>query len=132
MVAKTRSKPTTVDEYLATVTPDKRVALERLRASIHAVIPTAEECISYGIPAFRLDGKVVAWYAAAAKHCSFFPGGIVDDFRDELAKYQTSKGTIRFRPDQRIPQSLIRKLIRGQIERRAQLAGRARRTTRQP
>lgn len=117
-----KSKPTTIDEYLAGVPADKRVALERLRSSIHAALPGAEECISYGMPGFRLNGKVVAWFGAAANHCSFFPGGIVQDFKDELADYEISKGTIRFRPEQDISETLIRKLIEGQLSRRRTLA----------
>jgi len=106
-----------VDAYLAKVEPDKRAALQRLRKTIHAILPRAEETISYGIPAYRQDGKVIVWFAAAARHCSFFPGGAVQDFKSELKNYKISKGTIRFTPDQTLPATLVRRLIKGRIER---------------
>src|SRR4051794_28659038 len=85
MRSKTHAAPpTTIDEYLARVRDDKRAALERLRATIRAVVPTAEECISYGMPAFRYEGRVLVYFAAAANHCAFYPGGMVNDLKDEL------------------------------------------------
>ena len=67
-------KPETIDEYLSTVDDEKREALEELRRAIKSAAPRAEECISYEIPAFRLDGRVLVFFAAATNHCSFFPG----------------------------------------------------------
>jgi uncharacterized protein YdhG (YjbR/CyaY superfamily) len=102
-----------IDEYLASVADgEKRAALEKLRMSIHAAVPRAEECISYQMPAFRLDGKVLVWFGAASKHCSFFPGAVVQQFKDELEDYEISKGTIRFQPDHPLPAALIRKLVK--------------------
>lgn len=116
----------TINEYLRTVPPDQRAALNKLRRSIHTAFPRAEECISYGIPAFRLDGRVVAWFAAAARHCSFFPGGVLDSFKSELADYETSKGTIRFQPDHPLPAGLVKKLINARIARTAKASPRKR------
>ena len=116
----------TINEYLKTVPPDQRAALNKLRRSIHTAFPRAEECISYGIPAFRLDGRVVAWFAAAARHCSFFPGGVLDSFKSELADYETSKGTIRFQPDHPLPAGLVKKLINARIARTAKASPRKR------
>lgn len=109
---KARTKPTTVDDYLSRLDPAKRAALQRLREDIHAAIPGAEECISYQMPAFRLDGRVLVWFGAGANHCAFYPGGIVEQHRAALAKYETSKGTVRFQPDQPLPASLVRKLVK--------------------
>jgi uncharacterized protein YdhG (YjbR/CyaY superfamily) len=81
------------------------------------VIPRAEECISYGLPAFRLDGKVLVWIGAGANHLAFYPGGGVDAFKSDLAGYKTSKGTIRFQPDHPLPATLVRKLIKARIAR---------------
>ena len=117
-------KARTIDEYLAALSPDKRAALQTLRKQIRAAAPRAEECISYGIPAFRLDGRMLAWFGAATNHCSFFPGGIVSDFKRDLKKYETSKGTIRFSPDDPLPATLVRKLIKACIARNAARAGR--------
>jgi len=116
----------TIDEYLRTVPAEQRAALNKLRRTIHSAFPRAEECISYGIPAFRLDGRVVAWFAAAAHHCSFFPGGVLDSFKSELAEYQTSKGTIRFQPDHPLPAGLVKKLIKARIAKTAKASPRKR------
>ena len=110
-----KKKPETIDEYLAGVEPEKRKALQKLRATIHAAFPRAEETISYRVPAFRLDGRVIAWFAAASNHCSFFPGDVLEPFRKELSGYSTSKGTVRFQPDKPLPASLIKKLVRARI-----------------
>jgi uncharacterized protein YdhG (YjbR/CyaY superfamily) len=113
--AKSR-KPATVDEYLAAVPDDhKRTALQKLRRTIKAALPRAEECISYGLPAFRYEGRMVAWYGAAKNHCSFYPGGVVDACKDDLTKYETSKGTIRFTPDAPLPATLVKKLLKARI-----------------
>ena len=126
----TRQKPgATIDDYLARVAPDQRAALQRLRRTIRTILPSAEECISYRLPAFRLDGKVLVWFGAGANHCAFYPGGVVDQFETELAAYDTSKGTIRFQPDQPLPATLVRKLIKARI---ARTASPARTRTAQP
>jgi uncharacterized protein YdhG (YjbR/CyaY superfamily) len=116
------SKPQTVNAYLATLSKENRAALQRLRKTIRTIVPRAEECISYQIPAFRLDGKVVAWYGAARSHCAFYPGAVLDEFKDELAGYETSKGTIRFDPEDTLPASLVRKLVKARIARVAKPA----------
>jgi len=118
--ARKKAKPQTIDDYLATVSPDKRAALNKLRRTIRAAFPRAEECISYQMPAFRLDGRVVAWFGAGANHCAFYPGGVVDAFKTELIDYETSRGTIRFQPDHPLPAALVRKLIKARITRTAE------------
>jgi uncharacterized protein YdhG (YjbR/CyaY superfamily) len=107
----------TIDDYLAGVDDDKRAPLERLRKTIKAIVPRAEECISYQMPAFRLDGRVLVWFGAGANHCAFYPGGLVSDFEQELGDYEISKGTIRFQPDRPLPAALVRKLIKARIAR---------------
>jgi uncharacterized protein YdhG (YjbR/CyaY superfamily) len=109
------ASPQTIDEYLATLTSDKRSALQRLRRDILAAAPRAEECISYQMPGFRLDGRMLVWFGAGANHCAFYPGGIVAEFKDELEDYETSKGTIRFQPDEPLPATLVRKLVKARI-----------------
>jgi uncharacterized protein YdhG (YjbR/CyaY superfamily) len=108
-------KPETHDGYLAAVSDDKRAALETLRKNIKAAAPQAEECISYQIPAFRLNGKLLVAYGAAAKHCAFYPGSVVAVLKDELKEYATSKGTIRFSADRPLPPALMRKLVKLRI-----------------
>ena len=111
------AKPKTIDEYLAAVSDDKRAALEKLRKTIKAAAPKAEECINYGLAAFRLNGKNLVAFGASAKHCSFHPmdGHTVDAFKDELKDYDTSKGTIRFSADKPLPATLVRKLVKARI-----------------
>lgn len=101
------------DEYLAELPEDQRAALEALRRTVRAAAPEAEECMSYRLPAFRLDGRVLVMYGASAKHCSFYPGSgsAVEAHADDLAGYGTSKGTIRFAADEPLPDSLVRKIV---------------------
>jgi uncharacterized protein YdhG (YjbR/CyaY superfamily) len=112
-----KPKAKTVDEYLAGLSADKRDALERLRATIRAAAPGAEEYISYQLAAFRLDGKPLVAIGATAKHCAFYPmtGTTVDAYKDELKGYDTSKGTIRFQPATPLPASLVQKLVKARI-----------------
>jgi uncharacterized protein YdhG (YjbR/CyaY superfamily) len=107
-----KTRPKSVDGYLAALEEGKRAALEKLRKDIHTAAPKAEECISYGMPAFRLDGRMLVWFGAASNHCSFYPGAVVQAHAKELKGYDTSKGTIRFRPDHPLPASLVTKLVR--------------------
>ena len=110
-------KPRTIDQYLAGVNDDQRAALEKLRRVIRAAAPKAEECISYGIPAYRLDGKFLVALAAIANRCAFYPGAVLQGFKDELKDFDTSKGTIRFLPNQRLRSGLVRKLVKARIAR---------------
>src|SRR5580698_1506271 len=92
--------PTTIDAYLANVKGPKRAALDHLRKTIRAVVPKAEECISYRIPAFRLDGRIVAGFAATAKGCSYFPfsGSTLRTLADDVAEYDQTKSSLHFDP----------------------------------
>jgi uncharacterized protein YdhG (YjbR/CyaY superfamily) len=122
----------TIDEYLAQLSDDQRAALERLRRAIRAIVPRAEECISYQLPAFRLDGKVLVWFGAGAKHCAFYPGGLVPEFERELKDYDTSKGTIRFQPDEPLPAALVKKLVKARLARVAAGPRRSKTAARRP
>lgn len=106
----------TIDAYLAPLGPEKRAALELLRRAIQAAAPGAEECISYGVPGFRLGGRLLVSFGAAAKHCAFYPGAHpVAAHRDDLQAYSTSKGTIRFAPERPLPAALVEKLVKSRI-----------------
>src|SRR3954471_613939 len=102
-------------EYLAALSADKHRALEKLRKAIAAAAPKAEECISYGIPGFRLNGKLLVSYGAAAQHCAFYPGSIVQEFKKELKDYDTGKGTIRFAADKPLAALLVRNIVKARI-----------------
>lgn len=110
------AKPKTIDEYLAALSDDKRAALEKLRKTIRAIAPQAEECISYQLAAFRQNGLLVA-FGATANHCAFYlmSSSTVEAHKDELKDYDTSKGTIRFPADKPLPVALVRKLVKARI-----------------
>jgi uncharacterized protein YdhG (YjbR/CyaY superfamily) len=102
----------TIDEYLAGISPEQRAALSTLRGQIGAAAPGAEECISYGQPAFR-QGRVVCGFGATKKHCALylFSDTTLDAFVDDLDGFSVSKGTVRFQPENVIPASLVKKLV---------------------
>ena len=117
MMDSAKKKPTTIDEYLANVKPDHRKTLQKLRQTIQTAVPSAEECISYGIPAFRLNQRVLVFFGAWANHCAFYPGSAatLKNFRNELGNFETSKGTIRFSQDKPLPVALVKKLVKARI-----------------
>ncbi len=124
------AKPKTVEGYLTALNAGQRAALIRLRTTIRAAAPDAEECISYGIPAFRLHGRFFVGFGASARHCAFYPGAApIAAHRAELRAYDTSKGTIRFPADNPLPAALVRKLIKTRIAEYSE-APRARRRAR--
>lgn len=116
MTPRPMARAKTIDEYLEALGEEQRAALQRLRTIIRSAAPRSEECISYGLPAFRLNGPLVA-FGATAKHCAFYPmsGTMVEAHKQELAGYDTSKGTIRFRPDHPLPASLVRKIVKARV-----------------
>lgn len=116
-------KPKTTDDYLARLSADKRTALEKLRKAIKSAVPKAEECISYGLPAFRLNGKFLVAYGAARNHCAFYPGSVLEAFKTELKNYDTTKGTIRFPANKSLPAALVRKLVKARMASRRSAAG---------
>jgi uncharacterized protein YdhG (YjbR/CyaY superfamily) len=106
---------TTIDEYLEGVSDENRNALQHIRDVVKATAPEAEECIAYMMPAFKYKGALV-YFAAFEKHCSFFPGGIVEAFKEELKDFKISKGTIQFTPKNHLPDDLIIKIVKFRME----------------
>jgi uncharacterized protein YdhG (YjbR/CyaY superfamily) len=107
-----------VEAYLGNVPELARTTLGKLRAAIRAAAPKqAEECISYGMPAFRYKGGLVA-YAAFKKHCSFFPmsASLLDDFTGDIEGYRTSKGTLQFPTDKPLPAALVKRMVKARVE----------------
>ena len=102
-----------IDDYLAALPPGQRVALDHLRAIVAAAAPDAEEGKSYGMPAFRYRGKPLIGFHAAKQHLSVHPFSpeVVDGVRDRLAGFDLAKGTIRFTPEQPLPDDVIRELV---------------------
>ena len=116
----TSSKPQTHDAYLAALPPAQRAALQKLRRAIKSAAPKAEECISYGLCAYRLDRPLVA-FAATKTHCAFYlmSGSTIETHKDLLKNYDTSKGTIRFSADNPLPASLVKKLVKSRLKENA-------------
>lgn len=110
------TKPTSIDDYLAALSADKRLALEKLRRDVRAAAPKAVECISYGIPTFRLGGKMLVSFGAAAKHCAFYTGALpVRAHKKALAAYEITKGGIRFSAAKPLTSTLVKKLVKSRI-----------------
>ena len=111
------NKIRSTDEYLALLSEEQRGTLEKLRKDIKTAAPKAEEYLYYHLPAFRLDGSLVVAYGAAANHCALYPGSssTVEELKEELKAYQTSKGTIRFPSNKPLPTTLVRKVVRARI-----------------
>ena len=102
-----------VDAYLAGIGEPKRSTLEALRRSILAVVPDAEECISYGMPAFRVDGKIVAGFAAFKHHLAYLPhsGEVLPSLGDRLHGYECTTGSLHFPTDEPLPDDLVHSLV---------------------
>ena len=99
------------DEYISLFPPQVQLILQQLRQAIRDLVPEAEETISYGIPTFRLHGNLVH-YAAYKNHIGFYPGAAgIEIFKDKLARYKLSKGTVQFPIDEPIPFDLIREIV---------------------
>ena len=107
-----------IDAYLAALDEPKRAALEQLRRDILAVIPDADQGISYGLPAFRVQGKVVAGFAAFSRHLSYLPhsGSVFGRLEKSLEGYEHTTGSLHFPIDAPLPAELVRALVTTKLE----------------
>lgn len=114
---KSLSAAADVEAYLAKVPEPARTTLLKVRATIRSVVPPeTTEALSYGMPAFRYKGALVA-YAAFKDHCSFFPmqASLIDEMQDELKGYRTAKGTLQFPLDKPLAAGLLKKMVKARI-----------------
>ncbi len=102
-----------IDEYLGTLGEPKRATLTKLRETIVAIVPEAEQCISYGVPAFKLQGKTIAGFAAFRSHLSYLPhsGTVIGKLATETEGYTSTKGSLHFPVDRPLPRKLVKKLL---------------------
>ena len=107
-----------IRSYIAAQPPRTRVTLRKMRKTIHAAAPGAEDGFSYRIPAVKLYGKSLVWYAGFTKHTSLFPIGaaIRRKFARDLASYETSTGTVRFPLDKALPVTLVKRLVKARVQ----------------
>jgi uncharacterized protein YdhG (YjbR/CyaY superfamily) len=113
----TPSRSSEIDTFLASLPREMREPLEALRGTIATAAPDAVEGIGYGVPAFKYRGRPLVSFGAGKDHCSFYvqSPAVMDAHRNELAGYDTAKGTIRFAPDEPLPAGLVTKLVKARI-----------------
>jgi uncharacterized protein YdhG (YjbR/CyaY superfamily) len=108
-------KADSVGEYISGFPEGKRKVLEQFRALVKNIVPEASEVISYGMPAFKLNG-VLVWYAAQTNHFGFYPkASVIEKFKQELIPYKCSRGTIQFPYNQPLPAELITEIVRFRV-----------------
>jgi len=102
-----------IDHYLGTLDEPKRATLAQLRDTIVAIVPDAEQCISYGMPAFKLRGKTIAGFAAFKSHLSYVPhsGAVIPRLAKETGGYTKTKGSLHFPFNKPLPRKLVKKLL---------------------
>jgi len=111
-----RTAAKTIDEYIAGFSPDVQEILEKIRVTVRNAAPDAQETISYGMPTFTLNGYLV-YFAAYKKHIGFYPAPIgIEEFKDEIAEYESGKGTLQFPLDKPIPYDLISKIVSFRVQ----------------
>jgi uncharacterized protein YdhG (YjbR/CyaY superfamily) len=113
---KAKTGPKTVEEYAARVPEAARNTFDKLREAIRSTAPAeATETISYQIPAIK-HNEILVWFAAFANHCSLFPtAAVIEQFKDELKSFTTSKGTVQFPIDKPLPTALVKKLVKARV-----------------
>ena len=106
-----------IDDYIKAFPKEVQLLLEQIRATIKKAAPKAEEAIRYGIPTFRVNNKNLVHFGGFKDHVSFFPGASgISAFKKELAIYKTSKGTVQFPLDKKLPLTLIAKIVKYRLK----------------
>lgn len=110
--------PTDVDDYIGRYPPKVQALLRKIRATIRKAAPNASERISYKVPAFCVDGKILVWFGAFTSHIGFYPGAAaIDAFKKELAEYKGAKGSVQFPFSEPLPLDLIMRMVKFRLGR---------------
>jgi uncharacterized protein YdhG (YjbR/CyaY superfamily) len=122
---ETMAAPKTVEAYFAALPDDQREALQELRESIRSALPHAAEHISYQMPAFKAEGRFVVWYAAFRDHYSMYPAseGVRATLGNDVEKFLSGKGTIRFEYGERLPTTLVTRIVKTRVKENAEGKG---------
>ncbi|MDO8963038.1 MAG: DUF1801 domain-containing protein [Coriobacteriia bacterium] len=116
-----RPTAASIDDYIAGFPPATRLLLEEMRALIRATAPDATETISYAIPTFDLNGTHLVHFAGYEHHVGFYPTGSgIEDFKEELSRYRSGKGSVRFPLDEPLPADLIRRMVESRVTQSAE------------
>lgn len=108
--------PTTIDQYIAAFPESTQALLQQVRETIRKAAPDAEECISYGIPTFKLNGNLVH-FAGYKNHIGFYPGADgIAAFAKDISAYKSAKGSVQFPIDKKIPLALIARIVRYRVK----------------
>lgn len=112
-----REREPAIDAYLGGVSPTDRALLQALRQAIHDLVPEVEECISYRLPAFRFQGRVIAGFSGTSKGCSYYPfsGTTLKTLARDIEGYEKTKSALHFGTEKPLPKSLVRKLLQARI-----------------
>lgn len=112
-----KTKPRTIDEYLALTKPEQRAVLEKLRKTIHAAAPGAVEYMGYGLAGFKFNGRPLVHFGAWENHCALYAASpaVRKKFQTELKGFEVSKGTIRFTPEKPLPMKFVHELVKARI-----------------
>ena len=107
-------KETNIADYFAALPADQRAALEKIRKQILAIAPGAEEHLSYGLPAFKLNGHPLIYFGAAKEHCAIY-GSVPRQLAEKLKGFAQNKGTIKFTPKKPIPAALVKEIVNAKV-----------------
>ena len=112
-LAEQMRRDVAIDKYLEDASPGSRASLRELRLTIHSIVPDVEECISYGMPAFRYQGRIIAGFQATSKGCSYYPfsGTTLKTLAGDIKGYSKTKSALHFGPDKPLSPALVRKLL---------------------
>ncbi len=115
-MATSRKTPKNIDDYIDSFPREVRQLLEKIRLTVRKAAPKAEETISYGMPAFRLDG-ILVWFAGYKHHIGFYPGASgIAAFKKELSAYKGAKGSVQFPIDKPLPLALVSRIVKFRLE----------------